>query len=375
MNEHGLNTETEVNLDALAMVRLGQALRSLRLETNQSTGEIAPKLMAARTQIEGIEMGELNAFYSPSYFLKLFERYAKLLGLSDEAIGGMVAELKGEVPIEQPASESPASEPSASEPSASEPSASEPSSAEVISLDAARPEVSLLEEDQAARALASETRSGANWFMLLILGLVTVIAIWWFVDQPPHLPAVTGTAEVLPTPTAESTKVAVTESSPSSEPEVSPASTASAANPVTQSPATVSAAPVAAPAPAPTPAPASGNASSGSNSADGPAPLTLRFNERGWYWVRKSDNSVAEVGVAAGQTVRFDEMPVYLVLSRPATIEVVSNGKKVDLRRNEEGRDVGRYSRTMLERGSSTPPEPTQSTASTEATQSAETSN
>lgn len=98
------------------------------------------------------------------------------------------------------------------------------------------------------------------------------------------------------------------------------------------------------PTPPSRPAPASTPAES-----NGTAALVLRFPEKSWIWVRRADDTVSEVGVAAGTTLRFDEMPIYVVLPRPGEIQVTVRGRKAALARNDTERDMGRFTRTMLE--------------------------
>jgi len=77
--------------------------------------------------------------------------------------------------------------------------------------------------------------------------------------------------------------------------------------------------------------------------------LVLRFPEKSWIWVRRADDTVSEVAVAQGSTLRFPEMPIYMVLPRPAEIQVTVRGRKATLSRNDAERDMGRFTRTMLE--------------------------
>jgi hypothetical protein len=75
----------------------------------------------------------------------------------------------------------------------------------------------------------------------------------------------------------------------------------------------------------------------------------LQFPEKSWIWVRRADDTVSEVGIAAGTTLRFEEMPIYIVLPRPGEIQVTVRGRKAGLQRNDAERDMGRFTRTMLE--------------------------
>jgi hypothetical protein len=69
---------------------------------------------------------------------------------------------------------------------------------------------------------------------------------------------------------------------------------------------------------------------------------------RGWVWVREANDSVREFVVPEGGTVRFQEMPIFIVLPAPDQIDVRVSGRSISLRRTEEDKNHGRYTRTML---------------------------
>jgi hypothetical protein len=163
-------------------------------------------------------------------------------------------------------------------------------------------------------------------------------------------------------PTAETPKEAVKpkdKETPSVRPESNPASAgpAGAAGAVNtaSSPATTEAQqePVAA---APTELPREQRISESIliSAPDAPASLTnasamaIRFNVKGWIWVRDSDDTVQEFVVQRGQTVRFSDLPIFIVVPFPDQLTVTVNNKPVTLRRNDDEKNHGRYSRSML---------------------------
>jgi hypothetical protein len=69
---------------------------------------------------------------------------------------------------------------------------------------------------------------------------------------------------------------------------------------------------------------------------------------RTWIWVREADEKVREFGVAAGEKVVFQDMPIYFVIARPGESEIKIQGKAVKLPRTDQERDIGRYGRSQL---------------------------
>ena len=322
----GAMTDAKDTLDESAMVRLGRRLQEARMAMGYSTGGLAPSLMAARTQLEDIEAGRMGTFYSAHYFLALFQRYAAFLQFSPEAIANMVRELKGEeaqAPEAEPASEA-------------EP-LPEPAPVPELQPDPAPEPPSVPEASFNAPPKAPPGSSGLGDRLLALLALLAVAAVAWvLISEQGASPT---PVSVSPSPMSAATAAD------------SPAPAAVAAAPQPTAPPAVptptpTTAPLSAPEPTPpsTPAPASTPAES-----NGTAALVLRFPEKSWIWVRRADDSVSEVGIAAGSTLRFDEMPIYVVLPRPGEIQVTVRGRKAALARNDTERDMGRFTRTMLE--------------------------
>jgi hypothetical protein len=76
--------------------------------------------------------------------------------------------------------------------------------------------------------------------------------------------------------------------------------------------------------------------------------MAIRFNVKGWIWVRDFDESVKEFVVQSGQTVRFNDLPIFIVVPSPDQLTVTVNNKPVTLRRNDDEKNHARYSRSML---------------------------
>jgi hypothetical protein len=84
------------------------------------------------------------------------------------------------------------------------------------------------------------------------------------------------------------------------------------------------------------------------NAPEGAPELELVFRIRGWVWVREANDSVREFVVPEGGVVRFQEIPIFIVLPAPDQIDAKVLGRSVSLKRNEEEKNHGRYTRTML---------------------------
>lgn len=78
------------------------------------------------------------------------------------------------------------------------------------------------------------------------------------------------------------------------------------------------------------------------------AAMSIRFNVKGWVWVREFDDNVREFVVQSGQTVRFNDLPVFLVVPFPDQLTVRVENQPVTLRRNDDEKNHARYSRSML---------------------------
>jgi len=76
--------------------------------------------------------------------------------------------------------------------------------------------------------------------------------------------------------------------------------------------------------------------------------MTLTAKQKSWIWVRDASDQVRQFGVAQGQTVKFDQLPIFIVVHDPSVFEVVIGNKSVSLARNAEDRNVARHTRTDL---------------------------
>jgi hypothetical protein len=77
-------------------------------------------------------------------------------------------------------------------------------------------------------------------------------------------------------------------------------------------------------------------------------PMTLTAKQKSWIWVRDASDQVRQFGVAQGQTVRFDQLPIFIVVHDPTVFEVIIGNKVVPLVRNNDERNVARHTRTDL---------------------------
>ena len=76
--------------------------------------------------------------------------------------------------------------------------------------------------------------------------------------------------------------------------------------------------------------------------------MTLTAKQKSWIWVRDASDQVRQFGVAQGQTVKFDQLPIFIVVHDPAAFEVIIGNKVVPLVRNDDERNVARHTRTDL---------------------------
>lgn len=183
----------------------------------------------------------------------------------------------------------------------------------------------------------------------------------------PSVPPPTPPASVGPTPAAApavapTPRAAPQAPAPVAAPLAKPAALPSAPGP-TSAPAQAPTPPAAPPPPAapstpPAPGPAVPTAPAAPPSVpaapapEGAAPkvpeLELTFRTKGWVWVRESNDQVREFVVQEGGTVRFQEVPIFIVLPAPDQIDAKVFGRPVSLKRTEDEKNHGRFTRTML---------------------------
>ncbi len=356
-----------VPLNQAAMQRCAQALREVRLAKGLSTAAVATQLLAARSQIDGLERGQSDRFYSDRYWLNLFKRYAEFLEFSSEDIEAMVAQMLPEPKPEpsspqesaaQPESAAPASQsetapvaplvpmgaqtagPQLVQVSAPSEPANEPDHSSSVPPEVAVSTSKKVPEEAKAAGLGKALPRLAG----VIVVAAVVLIVWKLLEQParkepPKSMAVAAIA-TSPLPAATTEPVAVVAAAPTT---AAPAAKAEQPKPEPQ------AEPKPEPKPRPPVAPAPANPEA--------AALVLEFSQRTWIWVRRADESVAEIGVPAGGSMRFEQMPIYLVVGQPSSVKASSRGRPLVLKRTDENRDIGRFTRSTLEMGEARPAE------------------
>jgi chemotaxis protein histidine kinase CheA len=371
---------------------MGLILRDARLARDINPRDLETELRTTYRHLLAIEEGQMRLFYSDSFFCDLFTRYAVQLGFSSEQAQDMRLALHGEGPLvasepEEVESEpEPKSEPQRdSEPKPELSTAAESSPApepDPASEQGAKPELSTAVESspapepnpaseqeakQKVQPGAEPTRSsdasqslGSLWFWgAIAIGLVLAVVILTLEASPEASnPVAAEKPQVSVKPTTVPEK-------PTTSPESAPAATSAEASAATltspaatptSSPATSEAEqqePVAAPPPEP-PKERRVSESILVSALDAPASFTagaamaIRFNVKGWVWVREFDDNVREFVVQPGQTVRFSELPIFLVVPFPDQLSVSVDSRPVTLRRNDDEKNHARYSRSML---------------------------
>ncbi|MDA1186307.1 MAG: hypothetical protein O3B29_00640 [Proteobacteria bacterium] len=365
---------------------MGLILRDARLARDINPRDLETDLRTTHRHLLAIEEGQMRLFYSDSFFCDLFTRYAVQLGFSAEQAKAMRLALHGEGPLLEPAlmQEEPVLEPEpAAEPTpepatelepgpeeafkleaqsqSSQEPAPEPSSSADGSMTASTPEVDRPEPTSDPKPLPARSPDtsqslGSLWFWgAIAIGLVLAVVILTLESGPGSAaPPTAGTSKDLAKPQDKAKPTAPPEPSPAS---VGPASSAgsSGAMSAVSSPAAPEAQqePVAA---LPTEPPKEQrisesiliSAPDAPNSFTNASALAIRFNVKGWIWVRDFDETVKEFVVQSGQTVRFNDLPIFIVVPFPDQLTVTVNNRPVTLRRNDDEKNHARYSRSML---------------------------
>ncbi|MFZ9758828.1 MAG: helix-turn-helix domain-containing protein [Burkholderiaceae bacterium] len=361
---------------------MGLILRDARLARDINPRDLETELRTTYRHLLAIEEGQMRLFYSDSFFCDLFTRYAVQLGFSSEQAQDMRLALHGEGPLVASEPEEVESEPEPEHDSEPKPESSPALESDPASDQDAKPELSPAaelspapESDPASEREAKQkvqlepepTRSsdasqslGSLWFWgAIAIGLVLAVVILTLEASPEASnPVAAEKPQVSVKPTTVPEK-------PTTSPESAPAATSAEASAATltspaatptSSPATSEAEqqePVAAPAPEP-PKERRVSESILVSALDAPASFTagaamaIRFNVKGWVWVREFDDNVREFVVQPGQTVRFSELPIFLVVPFPDQLSVSVDSRPVTLRRNDDEKNHARYSRSML---------------------------
>ena len=361
----------------------GQRLQDARLAQDISVDTVMRELRVTRLQIAGIESGNPKSFYNESFFIDLLRRYARLLNFSETAIAKMISPPVIEVvkPAEPEAESSQAasltqqdSVPETSQaPAVPEaPSASVPISAPAgVTTDNSAQEINR-EHEAHSPLVKDETvtpKSGSRLVGVLAL-LVLLgggVAVGLQMTQSNESASVATAPAAAPaaapaTPSAEPAPAAAVPPNASEAPatpavdaaqSAAPASAQTAATPVTTAPVAAAVKP-AETKPVQTSATTS---ASEPQKTDEPqtanktivdTPMTLTAKQKSWIWVRDASDQVRQFGVAQGQTVKFDQLPIFIVVHDPTVFEVIIGNKVVPLVRNNDERNVARHTRTDL---------------------------
>lgn len=384
-----------------SLVRLqAQRLQDARLAIGLTIHDFVQPLSTSRSQLDAIERANLDAFYAPYYYERLFRRYAETLSFSSQAIDEMVTAFSPQPPsVDVPGSALPSAQPT---PTTQGSIAASPDGVDVVEPTlkaspqaAGRPEdlspepapapAPMQEDRPAPRLIASKPSSrlapeqrskGFGWGSLVVFMSLALLAAWLVTDQgedrktplPNEAPrAAPVEAEPPPAPEPPPVPPSAPAPSPAPAPPAVRAPAPSPANPAGSSaPSSAPAAPsvVAPPRPAPSPAPPAAAPPAAAPPADAKPPSSalpaatavssgapaIEIVPEGpsWIWVRQADESVREFAVAARERVVFEQMPIYLVLARPEQAAVKISGRPVRLGRNDSERDLGRFGRSQL---------------------------
>ncbi len=308
-----------------SLVRIqAQRLQDARLALGLTIHDFIQPLSTSRAQLDAVERANLDAFYAPFYYERLFRRYAEALSFATETIDEMVAAF---TPADSASDDS---TPSTVPPSDTEPTndaaiaANNESSARTaeaapvaqdagsVSIDrtpadsvpddfaspdpsSPKPAAVAPHERDPGRILASapssrlapeKSNSGFGWVSLVVVLSITLVAAWFFTDQgddrkvvsaePKPAASTAGSEygspapaeannESKPTAKANESAAPATASAAASAPSVAPAATA--AKPAVAAPTT----PAAAPATPATPATPASSSATVASSATLPA--------------------------------------------------------------------------------------------------------
>ena len=96
-----------------SLVRLqAQRLQDARLAIGLTIHDFVQPLSTSRSQLDAIERANLDAFYAPYYYERLFRRYAETLSFSSQAIDEMVTAFSPQPPsFDVPGSAMPSARP------------------------------------------------------------------------------------------------------------------------------------------------------------------------------------------------------------------------------------------------------------------------
>jgi transcriptional regulator with XRE-family HTH domain len=327
----------------------GQRLQDARLAQDISVDAVRRELKVTRMQIAGIESGNPKSFYNEKFFIDLLKRYARLLNFSEAAIAKMVSppvvevvevveavkpEESGEGPTVPPAVVP--SEPVAPTKEDARPAMPQQVSIQPVAhdLDGAD-DIGAVDQDRTALSESEIPRTRTVGRLVGVLALMGLAGVGVAVGL--QMTESNAPASVVSVPTTTAPTAA-----PADGPAGSAGPAADSAKPESsQAPETK---------PAQTPAPEPKKTDDGQASAKSivDTPMTLTAKQKSWIWVREASDQVRQFGVAQGQTVKFDQLPIFIVVHDPSVFEVAIGNKSVSLARNAEDRNVARHTRTDL---------------------------
>ena len=339
------------------------------------------ELKVTRMQIAGVESGNPKSFYNEKFFIDLLKRYARLLNFSEAAIAKMVSPPVVEV-VEAVKPEESAQEPTVtpvvvpSEPAAPTKEDARPAMPQQVSIQPVvhdadgADDTGAIDQDHTTLSESEIPRTKTVARLVGVLAVMVLVGVGVAVGL--QMTESDAPAPVVSVPTTTAPTAAPTDgpngpagsAGPAADSAKPESSQAPAANPTTSTPA--AAAPAAAPAkpdvvkpaavkppetkPAQTPAPEPKKTDDGQASVKSivDTPMTLTAKQKSWIWVRDASDQVRQFGVAQGQTVKFDQLPIFIVVHDPSVFEVAIGNKSVSLARNAEDRNVARHTRTDL---------------------------
>lgn len=356
----------------------GQRLQDARLAQDISVDTVMRELRVTRLQIAGIESGNPKSFYNENFFIDLLKRYARLLNFSESAIAKMVSppvievvkSAESEVQMAPLAGSADDAAPAKSEAVESPGDTSAAVQTPVAEMQADNDLVTATDPVHPTPLddRPTQTKSGSRMVGLLAL-LVLVgggVAVGLQMTASTDQPAVTKASTTV-TPAAAPPDGAAVPPNASGVPNAAgadlvksessgvPVSAQTAVTPAKAAPAPVAAPAAGAGKPAET-KPSQAEASEATKTDDAQAanktivdtPMTLTAKQKSWIWVRDASDQVRQFGVSQGQTVKFDQLPIYIVVHDPTVFEVIIGNKVVPLVRNNEERNVARHTRTDL---------------------------
>ncbi|MRD56097.1 hypothetical protein GH816_06035 [Betaproteobacteria bacterium LSUCC0115] len=352
----------------------GQRLQDARLAQDISVDTVMRELRVTRLQIAGIESGNPKSFYNQSFFIDLLKRYARLLNFSESAIAKMVSPPVIEVvksaepevqtaPLAGSADDAATAKSEAIESSADTSAAVQTPVAETQA-DVDQPAIDPIDPIDRPPSAAlddrpAQTKSGSRMVGLLALlvlvggGVAVGLQMTASTDSPSvtTAPAATPPEPTLASATPANADVAAAPAADPGQSESSavPAAAQIAAPAADAAPASGAAKPVET-KPSQTAAPEASKTDDeqAATKTIVDTPMTLTAKQKSWIWVRDASDQVRQFGVAQGQTVKFDQLPIFIVVHDPTVFEVVIGNKVVPLVRNNEERNVARHTRTDL---------------------------